>query len=162
MIVKGLEKTHWEEVKKIYEMGVATRLATFEIELPDWEEWDKKHLQHSRLICEIEGRVGAWIAIRQIEDDCVCMGVAEISVYVHPEYKGIGLGLVLMEHLFRHSEENGIWTLQAQVFEENRASIRLHEKSGFRKVGYRENIGQLDGKWQNTILFERRSKNVGI
>ncbi|MFC5283389.1 GNAT family N-acetyltransferase [Pedobacter alpinus] len=162
MLVKKLEEKHWEEVQKIYELGIATKMATFETEVPNWETWDEKHLTHSRLICEIDERVGSWIALKPIKNDYLNKGIAEISVYSHPACKGLGLGFVLMEHLIRHSEENGIWTLQAQIFEENKSSIRLHEKSGFRKVGYLERIGKLDSEWKNIILFERRSKNIGL
>ncbi len=161
MIVKSLEKQDWESVRKIYELGIATKTATFETEVPIWEEWDAMHLPHSRLICQLDGRVGAWVALRQVKNECVEDGVAEISIYGHPASKGLGLGYVLMEHLIRSSEENGIWTLQAQIFEENKATIRLHEKSGFRRVGYRERLGNLDGVWHNIILFERRSKVIG-
>ncbi|WP_017259187.1 GNAT family N-acetyltransferase [Pedobacter arcticus] len=161
MLVKPLEQQHWEAVKKIYELGIATKTATFETEAPDWEEWNAKHLPHSRLICQMDERVAAWVALRPVNNEGIENGVAEISIYGHPASKGLGLGYVLMEHLIRHSEENGIWTLQAQIFEENKATIRLHEKSGFRRIGYREKLGALDGVWHNIILFERRSKYVG-
>lgn len=151
---------HWEAVKKIYELGIATGIATFETKAPKWEIWDKNHLSHSRLVCIIDERVAGWIAISAVSSRCVYGGVAETSIYIHPSFKGIGMGIVLMEHLIKESERNGIWTLQAGIFEANRASSRLHEKSGFRKVGYREKIGQLNGVWQNTVLFERRSKIV--
>jgi len=48
--------------------------------------------------------------------------------------------------------------LQAGIFPENTASIALHEKCGFRKVGVRERLGQLRGQWRDVILLERRSK----
>lgn len=162
MLVKNLEEKHWEEVKKIYELGISTNIATFETKISDWKTWDESYLNHSRLICEIDERVGAWIAIKPMKNNCFSEGVAEINVYSHPACKGLGLGFVLMEHLIRHSEQHGIWTLQAHIFEENKASIRLHEKSGFRRVGYYERIGKLNNQWKNIILFERRSKTVGL
>jgi phosphinothricin acetyltransferase len=64
--------------------------------------------------------------------------------------------------LIESSEHCGIWTLQAGIFPENLASIYLHKKFAFREVGYREKIGKLHGVWRNTLLFERRSKNVGV
>ncbi|WP_406688047.1 N-acetyltransferase family protein, partial [Rossellomorea vietnamensis] len=57
---------------------------------------------------------------------------------------------------------HGYWTLQAGIFPENMASIRLHEKHGFRIVGRRERIGKMDGVWRDTVLLERRSKTVGV
>nr|MBC7613145.1 N-acetyltransferase [Pseudopedobacter sp.] len=160
MVIKEMLPEYWESVKKIYELGIDTGIATFELKATEWEEWNKNHLPHSRLVCLIDDRVAGWIAISAISIRSVYRGVAETSVYIQPAFKGMGIGIVLMEHLIKESEKNGIWTLQATIFEENKASIRLHEKSGFRKVGYREKIGQLNGVWHNTILFERRRKIV--
>lgn len=161
-MIKKLLPEHWEVVKNIYELGIATGVATFETKAPDWETWDKNHLPHSRLVIEYDQRVAGWIALSPVSGRCVYGGVAEISIYIHPACKGLGLGYVLMHELIKESEANGIWTLQAGIFEENKASIRLHEKSGYRKVGYRENLGKLNQHWHNIILFERRSKIVGI
>jgi L-amino acid N-acyltransferase YncA len=162
MLIKEMLPEHWEAVKKIYELGIATGLATFEKEVPEWEIWDKNHLSHSRLVCIIDERVAGWVALSPASGRCVYGGVAEISVYIHPAFKGTGMGFVLLDNVISESEKNGIWTLQAGIFEDNKPSIRLHEKSGFRKVGYRENLGKLDNQWHNIILFERRSKTVGI
>lgn len=161
-MIKKLLPEHWEAVKNIYELGIATGVATLETKAPDWETWDKNHLPHSRLVIEYDQRVAGWIALSPVSGRCVYGGVAEISVYIHPACKGLGLGYVLMHELIKESEANGIWTLQAGIFEENNASIRLHEKSGFRKVGYREHLGKLNNQWLNIILFEKRSKTVGI
>jgi L-amino acid N-acyltransferase YncA len=162
MIIKNLEPQHWEAVKEIYEAGIATGYATFETSVPEWDVWNKNHLPHSRLICEIDGKVAGWVALSSVSERCVYSGVAEISIYIDPKFQGFGMGYVLLEHLEKESEANGLWILQAGIFEINKASIRLHEKSGFRKVGYRERIGKLNGVWQNIVLFERRSKIVGV
>ncbi|MBU0695029.1 MAG: GNAT family N-acetyltransferase [Bacteroidetes bacterium] len=162
MVIKEMLPEHWEAVKKIYELGIATGLATFETKAPEWEEWDKNHLPHSRLVCLIDERVAGWVALSPVSGRCVYGGVAEISIYIHPSFKSMGIGFVLMEHVISESEKNGIWTLQAGIFEENKASIRLHEKSGFRKLGYRENLGKLNQQWHTIVLFERRSKTIGI
>ncbi len=67
-----------------------------------------------------------------------------------------------MEELITTSEKAGFWTFQSGIFPENKASIKLHEKTGFRYLGKRERVGQLDGIWKDNLLFERRSKIVGI
>jgi L-amino acid N-acyltransferase YncA len=51
--------------------------------------------------------------------------------------------------------------LQAGIFPENAGSLRLHAGAGFRTVGRRERIGQLQGCWHDTLLLERRSPVVG-
>ena len=162
MNIKKLKPKHWEAVKYIFEAGIQTGNATLETTAPSWGNWNKNHLKHSRLICEIDERVAGWCALTAVSDRCVYEGVAEVSIYIHPAFKGLGIGYVLMEHLINESELNGIWTLHAAILEENKASIRLHEKSGFRKIGVREKIGQLNGIWRNIVLFEKRSKEVGV
>jgi phosphinothricin acetyltransferase len=66
----------------------------------------------------------------------------------------------LLEALIDESEKNGIWTLQASIFPENEASVKLHLRCGFREVGRRERIAMLRGVWRDTLLFERRSQSV--
>jgi len=66
-----------------------------------------------------------------------------------------------LEQLVKESEKNGIWTLLSSIFPENLSSIRIHEKNGFRTIGVRHKIAQLNGVWRDTLLMERRSTIVG-
>jgi phosphinothricin acetyltransferase len=92
----------------------------------------------------------------------VYAGVAEVSVYVGAAFRGQNLGSQLLSQLVAESEAEGFWTLQAGIFPENVGSVRIHEKAGFRIVGYRERIGQLAGVWRDTLFLERRSSRVGL
>jgi phosphinothricin acetyltransferase len=96
-----------------------------------------------------------------VSDRCVYGGVAENSIYIRPDARGHGVGRVLLEHLISSSEAAGIWTLQTGIFPENVASLALHQRCGFRIIGTRQRIGQLNGVWRDTILLERRSHTVG-
>jgi phosphinothricin acetyltransferase len=87
--------------------------------------------------------------------------VAEVSIYVAEGVHGQGLGLAILQALVTASETHGIWTLQASTFPENLASLRIQERCGFRVLGRRERVAQLAGVWRDTIITERRSKNVG-
>jgi phosphinothricin acetyltransferase len=87
--------------------------------------------------------------------------VAEVSIYVAGRARGIGVGRALLDALVAAAEREGLWTLQAVVFPDNPASIRLHEACGFRLVGRRERIARLGGAWRDTLLMERRSPTVG-
>lgn len=160
--IRPLLPEDWEAVKNIYESGIATGNATFETSAPSWQNWHGNHLAVGRLLADAEGEVAGWAALSSVSGRCVYGGVAEVSVYVSPNHKGKGVGSLLLESLIAESEEKGIWTLQAGIFSENEASVRLHEKAGFRIVGYRERIGQLHGVWKDTLLLERRSKKVGV
>ena len=152
---------NWEAVKEIYLQGIATRNATFQTDAPSWEEWDKSHLASLRFVGIIDEVVAGWAALTPVSGRCVYAGVTEVSVYVHEDYRGRGLGAALLEKLIAESEKQNIWTLQSGIFPENRASITLHERLGFRTIGYREKIGQMDGVWRDTVLMERRSKLIG-
>ena len=149
-------------MRAIYLEGIATGQATFETTAPTWEKWDAGHLRKMRLVARGEGgEILGWAALSRVSDRCVYGGVAEVSVYVGERGRGRGVGRALLEALIAASERNEIWTLQAGVFPENAASVRLHLSCGFREVGRRERIGKLNGVWRDTLLLERRSRNVG-
>jgi L-amino acid N-acyltransferase YncA len=163
MKIVNMEERHYSGVKEIYDFGIATGNATFQTEAPSWNEWDKNHLKGSRLVAIDDNEiVMGWVALTPVSGRCVYAGVAEVSVYIHPNHQSKGVGKKLMEELILVSERQNLWTLQAGIFPENKASLRLHEQAGFRKVGYREKIGKLKNVWRDTVLLERRSKNVGV
>jgi len=157
-----MESGHWPAVSDIYRQGIETGMATFETEVPDWDSWDESHLEHSRLVARDGEEILGWAALSPVSDRCVYGGVAEVSVYVAAEARGRGIGTKLLEALAHASEENGIWTLQAGIFAENKSSIRIHERCGFRLIGRRERLGQLNGEWKDVMLLERRSDKVGV
>lgn len=158
--IRSLEVKDWPAVKRIYRQGIETGIATLETEVPDWEQWDESHLDHSRLVAEFNDVIAGWAALSAVSDRCVYGGVAEVSIYVAESARGKGTGTALLQALIHHSEENGIWTLQAGIFAENEISIDVHKKCGFRVVGRREKLGCLHGQWKDIMLMERRSRKV--
>lgn len=151
----------WPTVRAIYEEGIKTGNATFEIQSPDWETWNSSHLSHSRIVAKVDGEIAGWAALTAVSGRCVYAGVGEVSVYVAEKFRGQKIGNALLQELIKQSEQNNIWTLQAGIFPENKGSLKIHEANGFRIVGYREKIGQMNGTWRDTVLMERRSKIVG-
>jgi L-amino acid N-acyltransferase YncA len=150
----------WPHVASIYAAGIATRNATFETAVPEWAEWDAAHLADHRFVAAHGARVVGWVALTGYSDRCCYAGVADLSVYVDPAAQGRGVGRSLLEQVVANAEAAGIWTLQAGIFPENEASLALHRRCGFRLVGTRERIGQLDGVWRDVLLLERRSGHV--
>lgn len=158
IVVRPLLKTDWESVSKIYREGIATGIATFETEVPAWQLWDEKYIEHCRIVAELNHEVIGFAVLSQVSKREVYKGVAEVSVYVSTNHRGKNIGKILLTQLIKESESKGFWTLQAGIFSENIASIRLHENCGFRVVGIREKIGELHGKWHDNCLLERRRK----
>ncbi len=112
------------------------------------------------MACDADAVVG-FAALSPVSTRKVYAGVAEVSVYVAERARGAGAGRLLLRELIGASEAAGIWTLQAGIFPENHASLRLHESCGFRVLGTRERVGCLAGRWRDVALLERRSAIAG-
>ena len=158
--IRAMHSDDWPAVRDIYEAGIVTGHATFETSAPTWQRWDHTHLAEHRLIATVNDEVAGWAALSAVSDRCVYGGVAENSIYIHPDHRCRGVGRTLLAALIASSEAAGIWTVQTGIFPENTASVALHQAVGFRIIGTRQRIGQLNGTWRDTLLLERRSTVV--
>ena len=161
MEIRELREADWPAVRSIYEQGIAGRNATFETEAPDWATWSRSQLDDHRLVAVEDGRVVGWVVVHPVSPRPCYAGVVEHSVYVADDAQGKGVGRALLERLIADTEQAGIWTIQTGIFPENVASVRLHERVGFRVVGTRERLGRLGTVWRDVFLRERRSTVVG-
>ncbi|MGW5420854.1 N-acetyltransferase family protein [Streptomyces sp. NPDC003943] len=152
---------HAEQVLAIHQLGIDTGHATFETAAPTWAQFDSSRLPEHRFVAlgSTDDVVG-WTAVAPVSDRCAYAGVVEHSVYVHPDARGQGVGLLLLQALLASTEAAGIWTVQSGVFPENTASLALHHRAGFRTVGTRERLGRHHGTWRDVVLIERRSPDV--
>jgi L-amino acid N-acyltransferase YncA len=149
-------------VLRIYGEGIATGNATLDQTVPDWPTWSAAHRRECRLVARHDGHVVGWTALSDYSSRDVYRGVAWESVYVAEAARGRGIGEALLRDLIPLSEARGIWTLIAGVEIENEASLRLHERVGFRRLGVQECIGRDPaGRWRDVVLLERRSEAVG-
>ena len=154
--IRDLRPGDWPEVSRIYAEGLGTGNATFETEVPSWQEWDAAHLAEHRFVAAAGGEIVGWAALSPVSRRPCYAGVTEATVYVAERVRGQGIGAALLERLISSTAAAGIWTLQASVFPENEPSLALLKRHGFREVGVRERIAQLDGIWRDTVLLERR------
>ncbi|CAG9000775.1 MAG: Putative phosphinothricin acetyltransferase YwnH [Candidatus Celerinatantimonas neptuna] len=149
---------HWEQVSTIYQQGLDSRMATFQTEVPTYTDWDRSHLDTLRYVAQTSDQtILGWVAVSQVSSRKVYQGILEHSIYIADKAKGQGVGRALLAYLIDQSEQSGCWTLMASIFPENTASIKLHERLGFRKIGVREKIARHHGVWRDTWLYERRS-----
>jgi phosphinothricin acetyltransferase len=161
VVFRPMIKDDWDQVAEIFLQGIETQNATFETQIPSWEKWDLAHVQSCRVVATIENIVIGWAALIPASARKVYAGVGEVSIYISDKYKGLKIGTRLLDRLIEESENAGFWTLQAGIFPENTASLKLHQNHGFRIIGYREKIGQMKGIWRDTVLLERRSMKIG-
>lgn len=148
-----------EAIARIHNEGIADRIATFETEprtpaqvasaLAD------KGDRYPTVVVERDGQVVAWASAGPYRDRPAYAGVAEHSVYVARTARGTGAGGAALEALCRAYAERGFWKIVSRIFPENTASLKLHERCGFREVGVYRRHGQLDGRWLDCVIVER-------
>jgi arsenate reductase len=158
--IRVLKKEDFPSITHIYREGMATGIATFETEVPSWEQWDAKFLPDCRFVALIDNEIAGWCTLSAVSKRKVYAGVAENTVYVSGKFQKRGIGKALLIHLISSSESKGFWTLQASIFPQNTASIVIHQQCGFRMIGIREKIAQRDGIWHDNIMMERRSNII--
>jgi phosphinothricin acetyltransferase len=159
--IRDFNKDDFHVVQDIYQQGIDTGNATFQQTAKSWEEWNNSMLTCCRLIAIENNQISGWAGLSAVSSRAVYSGVAEVSVYVAAHVQGKGVGQKLLSQLVLASENNNIWMLQAGIFPENIGSIALHKKNGFRQLGVREKVGQMNGVWRDSVFMERRSQIVG-
>jgi L-amino acid N-acyltransferase YncA/DNA-binding transcriptional ArsR family regulator len=164
VIIRPMTSADATQVLAIYQAGLDDGEASFETRAPTWEAFDAKLLPAHRHVAAdgTSGQVLGWVAASGVSDRCVYQGVVEHSVYVAAAARHRGLGAVLLRTLIGSTEAAGIWTIQSGIFPENTASLRLHERAGFRAVGVRARLGRHRGRWRDVVLLERRSARAGV
>jgi L-amino acid N-acyltransferase YncA len=163
LVVEPMTADDGPAVLEIYRQGIAAGNATFETLTPDWAQWHAGHRRDCRFVARLDGRVVGWTALGRYSTRKVYAGVAWESVYVDASARRRGVGRALLSRLIPASEAAGVWTLLAGVQVENVASLALHERAGFRRIGVQERIGQdATGIWRDVVLLERRSSIVAI
>jgi L-amino acid N-acyltransferase YncA len=158
--IEPMTAGHARAVLAIYQAGIDTGNATFETQVPAWEQFSAARLPEHRLVAVSAGTVAGWAAVSAVSSRCVYAGVVEHSVYVHPDARGRGVGRELLSALISSTEAAGIWTIQSGIFPENAASLALHQAAGFRVIGVQERVGEHYGRWRDVLLVERRSAVV--
>jgi len=163
-VIDNMKREDFDEIVRIYKQGIKTGISTFQTKAPTYEDWDEGHIKECRLVARQEDKLLGWVSVSKIFQREVYNGLLELSIYIDEEARGKGVGLKLMNSLIEESEKHGIWSLQSLIIKENEASIALHEKCGFRQVGFWEKVGKMasDNLWYDVVIMEKRSDIVGI
>src|ERR1700704_6478782 len=145
-----------DAIARIYNEGIADRVATFETRLRSAEDV-RGWFDGARpvVVVERDREVLAFAATSSYRPRECYAGIAEVSLYVARSARGRGIGGVAMAALIEAAEKAGFWKLLSRVFVENHASRNLIQKFGFREVGVYEKHAQLDGVWRAVVIVER-------
>ena len=161
--IREMKASDYQAVSRIYQQGIDSNLCTFETHVPSWEDFNRTHLEKPRLVAVNEKhQVCGFIILSPMSSRQFFRGVGEISIYLDYQNRGQGIGTLLMNEMIKESEECDIWSLFSGIFPENKASLSLHKRCGFRVIGYREKLGESeDGTFKDVIFMERRSSIIG-
>lgn len=163
LAIRPMRGSDADQVLAVYQAGLEDGDASFETAAPSWAAFDAARLPGHRHVATADdtGDLLGWVAASPVSSRSAYAGVVEHSVYVAPGARGRGVGSALLQALIESTEAARIWTIQSGIFPENTASLRMHERKGFRVVGVRERIGCHHGRWRDVVLVERRSARAG-
>lgn len=164
-IFRPFTEDDFDTAHRIYLAGLDDGHASFDLPTMPMDEFQEKLNGQAVFVLEQDGAMLAIAWLGPISTRSCYAGVWEVSLYVDPEHQGQRAGTEMLKHIVMWAEEQGIWTLQAQVFQENTFSLALLGSADFRIVGIRKKIGKMlygpmAGIWRDTALLERRSKRV--
>jgi phosphinothricin acetyltransferase len=144
-------------ITAIYNQGIEDRIATFETE-PRTVEQILPWFDDAHAFVAVEDRAGevvGYAVAHPYSDRCCYQGIGEFSVYIRRDQRGRGVGFIAMTALVDAAREAGLWKLLSRVFPENRASLNLMARCGFKEIGVHEKHGKLDGVWRDCVIVER-------
>ena len=155
--IRAMTKEDWPHVAEIYQQGMDGNQATFQTKCPSYEEWDAAHHKICRFVAEENGEIVGWTTLMPYSSKAYYSGAAEVSLYIKDGHHRKGIGLALMNYQLTAAEQQGFWTITSLIMRDNQASVALHEKCGFRYIGYYERLGcDRFGRWRDVVLMEKR------
>ncbi|MEX2219271.1 MAG: N-acetyltransferase family protein [Phycisphaerales bacterium] len=166
MIVRDAREADLPAIFEIYHEQVLHGTATFDTEPKGPEAQREWLLAHPRerypvIAAEEMGRVVGWARLHPWSERCAYRRSAENSVYVHPQWRGRGVGRLLLTELIDRARRAGVAVLLARIAEGNPASIALHERAGFERIGTMRRVGEKFGRVLDVELMQMHLDGAG-
>ena len=148
-------------ITKIYSHYIVHSTATFELELPTEEVMFQRRFRILAqglpyLVAEQNGEMVGYAYAGQYRPRPGYQYTIEDSVYIDPQHLGRGHGKALLTALIEVCEQ-GPWRQMIAVIGDtaNTASIRLHQRFGFRNIGTLDSVGYKFNRWVDSVLMQR-------
>ncbi len=146
-------------ILNIYNEGIEDRIATLETQTKDLQymkDWFEQHIgRYKVIVAEQDGQILGWSSLNQYNNRCTYAGVADLSVYIAREYRGMGIGSLLLAAIENLAIENDFHKIVLFTFPFNQLGQGLYRKKGYREVGTFKNQGILDGKYVDVMAMEK-------
>ena len=151
MLIREAIQADLPAILEIYNEAVLTTTASYDFEprtLAHRQQWFEEHRQakYPIFVAEESGQVVGWSSLSRFHDRKGFRFTSENSVYVAANWRGKGLGAQLLEPLIDAARARGLHVIIAAIDASNAASLRLHAKFGFEKVGQFKQVGHKFGQ----------------
>lgn len=159
--IRPCRATDIEQIAAIYAHHVRHGDASFEIDPPSTEEMRRRYTGIAAkglpyLVADDAAAVCGYAYAGPYRPRAAYRDTVENSVYLRPDFVGRGIGAMLLGALIAECEALGLRQMVAVVGDSaNGASIRLHERLGFRHVGVLRAVGHKHGRWLDSVLLQR-------
>jgi L-amino acid N-acyltransferase YncA len=158
-----LRPFQWSDVPAItaiYRHYVDNTAITFDTEAPGEEAIAEKYaglkkLGHPLIVAEREGRTVGYAYASFYRPRAAYRFTCEDSIYLDPAETGRGLGKALLAELLEQSRAFGFKQMLAVITADTANSIAIHEKFGFKRVGYYEAVGLKFDRWHDIVHLQR-------
>ncbi|GIP21666.1 GNAT family N-acetyltransferase [Paenibacillus sp. J22TS3] len=159
--IEDAQLSDLERIVEIYNSTVAGRQVTADLDPVTVESripWFHEHSPDFRplWVLRIHGEVAAWLSFQSFYGRPAYNGTAEISIYIAEEYRGQGIGKVLIQKAIEESPKLSLSNLVGFVFAHNKPSLALLEKFGFDQWGYLPEVANLDGVLRDLVIVGRK------
>lgn len=159
ILIRVAESADVLAITEIYNDAILNGVATFDTEeksIDDRLKWFHLRAHNNPiLVALVSNRVAAWASLNSWSERAAYDKTAEVSIYVHKDFRAKGIGRVLFKTLLNKAEEVDLHYLLARITEGNQISIDLHLKNGFTIIGVMHQVGYKFGKYLDVTLMEK-------
>lgn len=156
-IIRPATESDLTAINDIYNYYVLHSTCTYQEEpepLDDRRRWFTRHgEQHPITVATAGGQIVGWGSLSPFRERSAYRYTVENSVYVHHEHHRRGIGALLLEDLIGRSRSLGHRVIIAGIDGEQTASVAIHAKFHFEKVGYLKQVGYKFGRWLDVIYM---------
>jgi phosphinothricin acetyltransferase len=156
--IRAAAESDLAAINDIYNHYVLHSTCTYQEEperLDDRRRWLSHHdEQHPVIVAAIDAQVVGWASLQAFHPRSAYRYTVENSVYVHHQHLHRGIGSLLLRELIARSRALGHRVILAGIDGEQEASVALHSKFQFEKVGHLRKVGFKFGRWLDVIFMQ--------
>ena len=158
IIIRPVELSDSNAITEIYNHYILNSVASFETEALSIEMMRNRIYEISAdfpyFVCEIDGHIAGYCYAHPWKERAAYRFTLETTVYISPQHRHEGIGKILMEKLINSCTERGFHALIACITGNNKASIALHERLGFKKVSHFEKVGYKHNQILDVVDYQ--------